>query len=250
VYSAQSKILTNQLLSVLSDQTVKAKCNFQPNDDGILFVPLAQVATALDKDPALVKLVITMDHNIISKEDQHLGLSSDYVRDHLNIPFSCWLKLWLVWFLSICVEYSLTALAWMIQTSLKTVTYLFGWMSQFVYEHPGYALASFVFTWMCLQYYQRKALRKTAGHVKELALAKLARCEQGKGYLSLCLRDDIACEQYPLGGPGRDHFILKIWPRVAYEIRCDNRVNKKLMKVEGKGEMEYMEWICEPSRKK
>jgi len=82
--------------------------------------------------------------------------------------------------------------------------------------------------------------------VNESALKKLASRAKDVGYHTLCLRDEIATERFPFGGRAKDHFILKVWPKAAFEIRSDHRVKKTLEYVVGKGNLEYLVWLCEP----
>jgi hypothetical protein len=81
-------------------------------------------------------------------------------------------------------------------------------------------------------------------------LDKLAHCDKGQGYAVLFLRDEIAQEYYPLQCGDRDHFMKKLWPDVVHEIRLDNRILKRKETIQGKGELDWWEWVAEVSRKK
>ncbi len=85
--------------------------------------------------------------------------------------------------------------------------------------------------------------------IQNIAYDKLVMdCNEGEGYASLHLRDEIAHELYPEPCAARQRLHNLVWPRVVALIRADNRVTKSRKTVGGKS-LEWFEWASDSSRK-
>jgi hypothetical protein len=119
--------------------------------------------------------------------------------------------------------------------------------------HPGPALVlgivSYGFLWFRNKRSRISRLRKEASEIQNVAYDKLVMdCNEGEGYASLHLRDEIAHELYPEPCAARQRFNSLVWHRVAALIRADNRVTKSRKSIGGKS-LEYFEWASDSSRK-
>jgi len=246
--STETTQLMSQILDKLSTSVIEKKCNWERYEDGTYFVRMAEIAAELGTEEATLKSVASMNSNIILKDDQ-IALTADYIHTNVDLPTLCWTKVWFVWLLRICFEYTFLFIAMMIGAVLVTLKRLIPSIMFVAYHHPLYALGCISLALIYSLSHRRKHFKHEVRTVKESALTKLASCAKDVGYPTLCLRDEIASERFPMGGRARDHFILKVWPKAAFEIRSDNRVKKTLQYVEGKGNLEYLEWICEPTRR-
>jgi hypothetical protein len=246
--SDETNNLMNQVVATVSALTIERKCQWDtPNEDGVHLVPITQVATAIGKDEALIKMLCMTNKDIVERGG-HIGLTSQFVSTNLELPYSCWVKIWLSWFLFTFVQYTFAFTALIIGATFNFIKFFSHGIVDFIYEHPGYSFLCSIVLFALNRNYQRKAMRGKIRKVKELSIQKLSSCAKDVGYPTLCLRDEIVSELYPMGGKAKDYFIRDVWPRVAFEIRGDNRVSKTTKHVGGK-DLEYFIWICDPSRK-
>ena len=179
------------------------------------------------------------------KEDElvrYIGLSKEFINMNLPISNYCWLRI----------------MSWDIVRVVSDFLYgmfliMLNFMWTIAVAHPGPALVlgivSYGFLWFRNKRSRISRLRKEASEIQNVAYDKLVMdCNEGEGYASLHLRDEIAHELYPEPCAARQRFNSLVWHRVAALIRADNRVTKSRKSIGGKS-LEYFEWASDSSRK-
>ena len=172
----------------------------------------------------------------------YIGMSEDYVNKNLPISSYCWLRI-VAWDLVRVVAAFLYGILLLILNSVWTIAV----------ANPLPALVvgviTYGFLWIRNKRSRVSRLRKEASEIQNLAYNKLVMdCNEGEGYASLHLRDEIAHELHPEPCPARQRFNSLVWLRVAALIRADNRVTKTRKSIGGKS-LEWFEWASDSSRK-
>ena len=175
-------------------------------------------------------------------EKEYIGMSENYISNQLPIPTACWLRV-LFWDL---IRFAAT-FAYGCVKLFATVFW------SFATANPLPTLVIFIVTYTILWVRSKRAkiagLRKEASDIQNIAYDKLVMdCNEGEGYASLHLRDEIAHELYPEPCAARQRLNNLVWPRVVALIRADNRVTKSRKTVGGKS-LEWFEWASDSSRK-
>jgi hypothetical protein len=160
------------------------------------------------------------DIEVLSGNDDKviMGLTDDYVEHKLVVPFSCYIGLWLVWFMDLVVKSFWFAAHWATGSVLK-LTLAFPLASAIVY----------LVLWGIYAFrkrrHERQKLVQDVAHVRQLTYAKLKE-DVSKEHIVLHLRDEVAMDLYPISKSNRAYIIHKVWPRVVADVKHDNRVLK------------------------
>ena len=159
-----------------------------------------------------------------------LGLTSSYVHSSLPIPPTCFIRI-LLW---------------------EATNFLLAVVARFVTSHPLIAAAIALLAAVAAKVRRRRKARtrllSEVPRVRELAYDRLALFDDGLGYASLHLRDEIAHDLYPSSPRDLRYLCERVWPCVVAEIRRDNRIRKGWRDVGGR-KLEWWEWISEAGRK-
>ena len=200
----------------------------------------SQVLLLLEKMDSsdIVQKVITQD----GVDIEFIGMSEEFVAKKLPVQTSCWIRMliWDVLIYTATFVYGflkvLATLAWSIASANPLPTAVV-------------AIITYALLWVQNKRSKVASLRKQAAEIQNIAYDKLIMdCNEGEGYASLHLRDEIAHEKYPEPGAERQYFINNVWPRTLALIRADNRVTKSRKSIGGKS-LEWLEWVSDSSRK-
>lgn len=177
-----------------------------------------------------------------NNDKKYVGLSADFVQNHLPIPFSCWLR----------------TLGWNLMSAFASFLYVvigvllnIGWAIFSSNPLPTFIVLVLIYilVWIRGRRLKNADLRKRVVEVQKMAYDKLMiDCNEGEGYATLHLRDEIAHELYPEPCYERKFLLNDIWPRVVNAVRVDNRVTKSRKIIGGKN-LEWWEWVVEPARR-
>ena len=177
-----------------------------------------------------------------NNDKKYVGLSTDFVQNHLPIPFSCWLR----------------TLGWNLMSAFASFIYVvigvllnIGWAIFSSNPIPTFIVSVliYVLVWIRGRRLKNVNLRKRVVEVQKMAYDKLMiDCNEGEGYATLHLRDEIAHELYPEPCHERKLLLNDVWPRVVNAVRVDNRVTKSRKSIGGKN-LEWWEWVVEPARR-
>ena len=200
----------------------------------------SQVLLLLEKMDTsdIVQKVITQD----GVDVEFIGMSEEFVAKKLPVQTSCWIRM-LIWDI-------LVYTATFVYGTLKVLATL-AWSIASANPLPTavVAIITYALLWVQNKRSRVASLRKQAAEIQNIAYDKLIMdCNEGEGYASLHLRDEIAHEKYPEPGAQRHYFINNVWPRSLALIRADNRVTKSRKSVGGKS-LEWLEWVSDSSRK-
>lgn len=170
-----------------------------------------------------------------------IGLSTSEIDNNLELPFKCWIRSFLLDFIT-----ALFMLIWKIALILIIQV----WNVVSTYPLPSLITSTVLYIFHFI-HSRRKRLseqREMVTTLRELAYDKLVLVDKGEGCAALHLREDIMHELYPQQCPERKNLMINIWPRVVAEVRLDNRVRKGRKDIGGKS-LEWWEWIADASRK-
>jgi hypothetical protein len=245
----------NEYASILSEvlmrMTSDLVCQSGWNDDDTTF-PLFSMDSVAEKmrevsdeeNPTLVMssellrwLSPVFDSNLVrfgslsgengSENWDAIGLGQDVPPNSLPLPMRCRLNL-MLWEL----------LGYLFQSSCGLAWFLVNKLFHFTTSYPIRSIGALLFGKM-VQYLKRRRthrakVRELHGIVIEAVYDRLSECEDHEGYAALILRDDIGHYMFPNSPPQRFFLNDHVWPRVALEIKADNRVRKFQKSVHGK----------------
>ena len=264
VPSHQANMFVQIVQEVLLQMTSDLICQSGWNDDDTTF-PLFSMDSVAEKmrdvsdeeNPTLVIssellrwLSPVFDSNLVrfgslsgengSEHWDAIGLGQDVPPNSLPLPMRCRLNL-VLWEL----------LGYLFQSSWGLAWFLVKKLFRFATSYPIYSIGAIVLGKM-IQYIKRRRnhrakVRELHGIVIEAVYDRLSECEDHEGYAALMLRDDVGHEMYPTNFSQRIFMNDYVWPRVALEIKADNRVRKFRKLTNGK-ELEHWDFAVQSKR--
>jgi len=198
-------MVINELEELLVNKTSNEICS------SLFFHLRKEESPLFETSPLYEQLYPFLDENIFEKRNSKIGLTQDYIKNKLSVPFPCYFK------------FAVVNLSMFVFKNGTTI------MKDFIMTSPLTTLIILVLTiiinWIKNKRRDRKQERALVEKTQNMVYSKLQELNEDC-YQVTHLRDTISHELFPSSLKERQKFSKRTWHKVMGVVKFDSRVKR------------------------